>query len=63
MLWTDNQYTGLILYMFQEVMGWSTAEIHAYIAHLRHQLRDKGVHAVADLRLIYAQKPLNAAVL
>lgn len=48
--------------MFQEVMGWSTVEIHAYIAHLRRQLRDKSVHAVADLRLIYAQKPLDAVV-
>lgn len=43
-------------------MRWSTVEIHAYIAHLRRQLRDSSVHAVADLRLIYAQKPSNATV-
>ncbi|KAH6637237.1 S-adenosyl-L-methionine-dependent methyltransferase [Chaetomium tenue] len=58
----EQDMEGLILYMFQEVMGWSTTEIHAYIAHLRRQLRDKSVHPVADLRLIYAQKPLDAAV-
>ena len=51
---------GMILYMFKQVMGWSTVEIHAYIAHLRRQLRDKSVHPVAKLRLIYAQKPEDA---
>lgn len=50
----------MILYMFKEVMGWSTVEIHAYIGHLRRQLRDKSVHPVAKLRLIYAQKPEDA---
>ncbi|KAK3299596.1 S-adenosyl-L-methionine-dependent methyltransferase [Chaetomium fimeti] len=58
----EKDLEGLILYMFKEVMGWSTIEIHAYVAHLRRQLRDKSVHPVADLRLIYAQKPLDAPV-
>jgi hypothetical protein len=47
--------------MFREVMGWSTAGMHAYIEHLRPQLRDQNVHPVVDLRLIYAQKPLEAS--
>ncbi|KAG7284720.1 hypothetical protein NEMBOFW57_009329 [Staphylotrichum longicolle] len=56
----EQDLEGMILYMFKEVMGWSTVEIHAYIGHLRRQLRDKSVHPVAKLRLIYAQKPEDA---
>jgi hypothetical protein len=50
----------MILYTFKEVMGWSTVEIHAYIAHLRNQLRDMNVHGIFKLRCIYAQKPEEA---
>ncbi|KAL2145880.1 hypothetical protein VTI28DRAFT_5962 [Corynascus sepedonium] len=54
----EQDVEGLVLYTFQQIMGWSTAELHAYLAHLRRQLRDKSVHPLAPLRLIYAQKPL-----
>ncbi|EAQ90314.1 hypothetical protein CHGG_02249 [Chaetomium globosum CBS 148.51] len=42
----EQDMEGLILYMFQQVMGWSTTEIHAYIAHLRRQLRDKSSYNI-----------------
>ncbi|KAL2177344.1 S-adenosyl-L-methionine-dependent methyltransferase [Thermothelomyces heterothallicus CBS 202.75] len=54
----DQDTEGLILYTFQQIMGWSAAEVHAYVAHLRKQMRDKTVHPYGRLRLIYAQKPL-----
>ncbi|KAL2170685.1 hypothetical protein VTG60DRAFT_4527 [Thermothelomyces hinnuleus] len=54
----EQDAEGLILYTFQQIMGWSSAEVNAYVAHLRRQLRDKNVHPLARLRLIYAQKPL-----
>ncbi len=50
----------MILYVFKQVMGWFTEEVNAYISYLRQQQRDKSVHPVANLRLIYAQKPLDA---
>lgn len=46
--------------MFKQVLGWSHVEIHAYLAHLRRQLRDKSVHPVFKIRCIYAQKPESA---
>ncbi|KAL2017405.1 hypothetical protein VTK56DRAFT_2207 [Thermocarpiscus australiensis] len=56
----EQDLEGMILYTFKQIMGWSTEEIHAYIAHLRRQLRDKSVHPIFKLRCIYAQKPADA---
>lgn len=50
----------MVLYMFSMVLGWSHEEIQVYLALLRKQLRDRNVHPVAKLRVIYAQKPLDA---
>lgn len=38
-------------------MGWSTEQIHVYIAHLRRQLRDPKVHAYCLMRAVYGRKP------
>lgn len=48
---------GYVLYMWTNVMGWSREEILAYAAHLRHQLKDKNVHAYFRMRVVYGQKP------
>ncbi|KAK4154797.1 secondary metabolism regulator LAE1 [Chaetomidium leptoderma] len=58
----EQDMDGMVLYMFKEVMGWSSPEIMAYIAHLRRQLRDKSVHPCCKLRMVYAQKPFDAPV-
>ncbi|KAK4160834.1 putative SAM dependent methyltransferase [Cladorrhinum sp. PSN259] len=52
---------GMVLYAFRQVMGWEDAEIHAFIAHFRAQIRDvKNCHPVFKARIVYAQKPLDA---
>ncbi|KAL2157329.1 hypothetical protein VTH06DRAFT_6267 [Thermothelomyces fergusii] len=53
----EQDAEGLILYTFQHLMDWSITEVHAYIAHLRNQMRDRSVHPLVRLRLVYAQKP------
>lgn len=47
------------LSMLKQVIVCSTFSMHVFIA--RRQLRDKSVHPLANLRLGYARKPLDAA--
>ncbi|KAL2159464.1 hypothetical protein VTH06DRAFT_2469 [Thermothelomyces fergusii] len=54
----EKDAEGLILYTFREIMGWSVTEIRAFAAHFLKQLRNRNVHPLVRLRLIYAQKPL-----
>jgi SAM-dependent methyltransferase len=53
----DQDIEGYVLFMWSTVMGWSTEAIHVFIAHLRRQLRDKNVHAMFRMRVVYGQKP------
>ncbi len=43
--------------MWSAVMGWSPDEIKIYIAHLRHQMKDKTLHTWYPHRVVYARKP------
>jgi hypothetical protein len=52
----------MVLYTLKEVLGWNPVEIQAFIAHLRRELREKKVHALAKLRCIVARKPLDAPI-
>ncbi|KAK3385900.1 S-adenosyl-L-methionine-dependent methyltransferase [Podospora didyma] len=57
----EQDIEGYVLFMWSEVMGWSTKEIHVYIAHLRNQIRDKSVHAFFRQRVVFGQKPEKQA--
>lgn len=38
-------------------MGWTKQQIEVYIAHLRRQLHDTGVHAYCLMRAVWPKKP------
>ncbi|KAL2211224.1 S-adenosyl-L-methionine-dependent methyltransferase [Sarocladium strictum] len=37
--------------------GWSQKELHVYIAHLRREFRDPGIHGHYFQKIVWAQKP------
>ncbi|KAK4225855.1 S-adenosyl-L-methionine-dependent methyltransferase [Podospora fimiseda] len=52
---------GMVLYSFQQIMGWKDIEIKAFTAHFKAQLRDvKNCHPVFKVRIVCAQKPEDA---
>ncbi|KAK3983931.1 S-adenosyl-L-methionine-dependent methyltransferase [Cladorrhinum sp. PSN332] len=54
---------GMVLYAFRQVMDWEDAELHAFIAHFKAQIRDvKNCHPVFKVRIVCAQKPEDAPV-
>ncbi len=38
-------------------MGWTESETAAYLARLRRQYRNPGVHAYSIVRVVYGRKP------
>ncbi|KAK0609946.1 S-adenosyl-L-methionine-dependent methyltransferase [Bombardia bombarda] len=57
----EQDIEGYVLFMWGQVMGWSSEQIGVYIAHFRRQLRDYNVHAYVRMRSVFAQKPYTDA--
>lgn len=39
------------------LMGWSQAEVTAFAAHFRRELRDQEIHKYYRLKAVYGKKP------
>ena len=54
---TCEPATGWIPNIWTQVMGWTEPEIAPYVAHLRRECRDLGVHAYSIVRVVCGRKP------
>lgn len=43
--------------LFTRVLGWSTERIEALLTGVRNDLRDRSVHAYAEVYVVYGRKP------
>ncbi len=54
---TCETAAGWIPNIWTHVMGWTEPKTAAYVARLRRQYRDPGVHAYSIVRVVYGRKP------
>jgi hypothetical protein len=45
--------------LFTRVLGWSTERIEVLLAEVRNDLRDRSIHAYAEVYIVYGRKPLQ----
>ncbi|KAG4441068.1 hypothetical protein IFR05_003422 [Cadophora sp. M221] len=50
---------GYSLATLTRVLGWSPARVHVFLAQLRVAARDRGTHSYHEIKVVYAQKPLQ----
>ncbi|KAL2129423.1 hypothetical protein VTI74DRAFT_7817 [Chaetomium olivicolor] len=48
---------GYVNYIWGAVMGWSPVEIGVYTAHIRHEIKNAGLHTYYPHRVVYGRKP------
>lgn len=51
---------GVIQFLFQQVMGWSTEEITIFAAHMRQEMKEQKIHGYWTWKVVYGQKPEDA---
>ncbi|KAJ4410301.1 hypothetical protein N0V85_003980 [Neurospora sp. IMI 360204] len=51
---------GVIQFLFQQVMGWSTEEIAIFAAHMRQEMKEQKIHGYWTWKVVYGQKPKDA---
>ncbi|KAM5357563.1 hypothetical protein ACJZ2D_016134 [Fusarium nematophilum] len=53
----EQDLEGFVLYMANQLMGWTMQEVSVYCAQLRRELRSKKHHAYFWVRVVYGRKP------
>lgn len=53
-------YTGILIYPFNAVMGWTPEETGSYAKQLRKELANRKIHAYNRARSVWARKPANS---
>ncbi|KAG4416324.1 hypothetical protein IFR04_010543 [Cadophora malorum] len=55
----DTGLEGYALATLTRVLGWTPTQVHVFLAQLRVAARDRRTHSYHEIKVVYAQKPLQ----
>jgi SAM-dependent methyltransferase len=51
---------GFSMKLFTNLLGWSKEDVQTFLVDVRKDLKDRSIHAFAEISVVYGRKPLDA---